>query len=513
MNQENIALKKNKKKAGTVSNAKDFKKDQGGQEVKGDICKVCDRKFFIKEIVQDKNLQIEAQTNQLLGAQGLNSQMEGSQTELQKIREDYDKERKLYALDYQKLQLVKDERRTRLRKTKKQNEDVELKNLEQMDRQEAKRKEIIELDEEINLYQEEMTDMNEELQRIEQHIIITQQENRRLQFQWEEKQEEMKEAHIRTERDNQHKAQKQAKAAQEAAAKAKKDQKAEKKKRKQTEKTSISGAAPAATEEKGGSRSNSISECPIREKTKPSQQDFEDAVNTASVDVDVNMNERHKNEEVKTRKASSNSTPNTGPIEQSKDINKKVDTFQDHRADNNQASRDVDNHHSVRFNEEDEGYQPPVNTNKAPNSPLVRRNSFADESQTNLDISNGHKHDLQSSYQETLENYYPEGRGSINTFTNKEDLFPKYTTRTVSTAAKLDEDGDVYDIPDLMGVPRTGSANDAERMRVSQNSGRSGRRAKGDIRKRARTKTSLQDGPEGLHKDQGCCNDQQCTIF
>jgi len=42
-----------------------------------------------------------------------------------------------------------------------------------MDRQEAKRKEIIELDEEINLYQEEMTDMNEELQRIEQHIIIT----------------------------------------------------------------------------------------------------------------------------------------------------------------------------------------------------------------------------------------------------------------------------------------------------------------------------------------------------
>jgi hypothetical protein len=69
--------------------------------------------------------------------------------------------------------LVKDERRTRLRKTKKQNEDVELKNLEQMDRQEAKRKEIIELDEEINMYQEEMTDMNEELQRIEQHIIIT----------------------------------------------------------------------------------------------------------------------------------------------------------------------------------------------------------------------------------------------------------------------------------------------------------------------------------------------------
>ena len=76
---------------------------------------------------------------------------------MSRLREDYDKERKLYALDYQKIQLVKDEKRQRLRKAKKKNEDVEMKNLEQMDRQEAKRKEIYELDEEINLYQEEIT--------------------------------------------------------------------------------------------------------------------------------------------------------------------------------------------------------------------------------------------------------------------------------------------------------------------------------------------------------------------
>ena len=60
--------------------------------------------------------------------------MERSQEQLSQIREDYDKERKLYALDYQKIQLVKDEKRQRLRKAKKKNEDVEMKNLEQMDR-------------------------------------------------------------------------------------------------------------------------------------------------------------------------------------------------------------------------------------------------------------------------------------------------------------------------------------------------------------------------------------------
>jgi len=91
-------------------------------------------------------------------------------------------------LDYQKIQLVKDEKRQRLRKVKKKNEDIEMKNLEQMDRQEAKRKEILQLDEEINMYQEELTEMQEELQKIASHVVITGQENRRLSITWEKKQ-------------------------------------------------------------------------------------------------------------------------------------------------------------------------------------------------------------------------------------------------------------------------------------------------------------------------------------
>ena len=62
----------------SIANRKDIAKADK-EERKGDICKVCDRKFFLKDIVSDKNLQIEAQTNQLLGPQGLNSQMEKSQ--------------------------------------------------------------------------------------------------------------------------------------------------------------------------------------------------------------------------------------------------------------------------------------------------------------------------------------------------------------------------------------------------------------------------------------------------
>lgn len=72
-----------------------------------------------------------------------------------------------------------------------------------MDRQESKRKEILQLDEEINMYQNELSQMNEDLQKIEHHILITQQENRRLGFQWEEKQQEIKDHQLRIERENQ----------------------------------------------------------------------------------------------------------------------------------------------------------------------------------------------------------------------------------------------------------------------------------------------------------------------
>ena len=72
---------------------------------------MCDRKFFIRDLVEDKNLQIEAQTNQLLGTEGLNTQIETKLDEIRKIRQEYDKDRKIYSLDYLKMQKIKDEKK------------------------------------------------------------------------------------------------------------------------------------------------------------------------------------------------------------------------------------------------------------------------------------------------------------------------------------------------------------------------------------------------------------------
>ena len=49
---------------------------------------------------------------------------------MREIRKEYDAARKLSALDYQKIQLVKEEKRQKLREVKKKNKDIEMKNLE-----------------------------------------------------------------------------------------------------------------------------------------------------------------------------------------------------------------------------------------------------------------------------------------------------------------------------------------------------------------------------------------------
>jgi hypothetical protein len=49
---------------------------------RGDICKVCDRKFFIKEIIKDKQILVDVQNEQLMT---LNTQIENKRKEIYKV--------------------------------------------------------------------------------------------------------------------------------------------------------------------------------------------------------------------------------------------------------------------------------------------------------------------------------------------------------------------------------------------------------------------------------------------
>lgn len=73
---------------------------------RGEVCKVCDRKFFIKHLIKDKQVKVEAQYEQLLGNQGLNTQIEKKRKEIYQVQKEHKKTKDIYRLDYQKMQLI-----------------------------------------------------------------------------------------------------------------------------------------------------------------------------------------------------------------------------------------------------------------------------------------------------------------------------------------------------------------------------------------------------------------------
>ena len=51
--------------------SKEFPACNDSEKLRGEVCKVCDRKFHIRHMLKERNLQIEAQTQQLLGRGGM----------------------------------------------------------------------------------------------------------------------------------------------------------------------------------------------------------------------------------------------------------------------------------------------------------------------------------------------------------------------------------------------------------------------------------------------------------
>ena len=265
------------------------------------------------------------------------------------------------------------------------------------------------------MYQNELQQMNEDLQKVEHHILMTQQENRRQQFIWEEKKQEIKEHQIRQDRENYLREQKAAKAAQmaaqeaaraekeaalkakEAALKAKNDKKAEKKKRKES-----AGASQQQQEENNNkSRSNSFNDDNVKEKKKSNQHGlFEEALSNGA-DIQEMGNNNQLQNEAKVRQASVASAQKAGSIEHLRESNHNEDgELQVQRS----SSREFDNR-SLKANPRSES----MSMNGAPAIVIERRNSFEDHSQE-IEIQDPNKINLKHSMQERPDDYYYDDR-------------------------------------------------------------------------------------------------------
>ena len=82
------------------------------------ICKVCDRKFNLRELLKDRNLQIEAQTNQLLSKHGMMAQVGQHEQKNNQIRREGRKQAKIYATDIKKMQILVEKLEFKVQKIK-----------------------------------------------------------------------------------------------------------------------------------------------------------------------------------------------------------------------------------------------------------------------------------------------------------------------------------------------------------------------------------------------------------
>lgn len=83
-----------------------FPESPDGQS--GDICKVCDRKFFIKDILKENREKILGLEDQLLGENGLATQIERCHKQIGKAKQAAAKIKRVYEHDCKKIEYLID---------------------------------------------------------------------------------------------------------------------------------------------------------------------------------------------------------------------------------------------------------------------------------------------------------------------------------------------------------------------------------------------------------------------
>lgn len=150
---------------------------------RGDICKVCDRKFFIKELLGVNQAKIDNIGEQLFGKNGHQAQIEQARKDIYDKQQQFENVRDLYKKDYQKVKLLltkltykSNDLVKNTHKLQKENEDL----IEKQRRTEDHMKDI---NEQTSKYQYEYKMLPEQYDNLNNHFLISQQEARQLQIQ------------------------------------------------------------------------------------------------------------------------------------------------------------------------------------------------------------------------------------------------------------------------------------------------------------------------------------------
>mmetsp|Transcript_15212 Transcript_15212/g.14786 ORF Transcript_15212/g.14786 Transcript_15212/m.14786 type:complete len:127 (+) Transcript_15212:377-757(+) len=103
-----------------------YPKNNLGYSKRGDICKVCDRKFFVKEMINESTITIEENQQKLLHVQKILAE---KQQEVKLIEMDIDDQTKYQDIELDKVREVNSEIKEKLKnlrdETQKLNEEID----------------------------------------------------------------------------------------------------------------------------------------------------------------------------------------------------------------------------------------------------------------------------------------------------------------------------------------------------------------------------------------------------
>ena len=133
-------------------------------------------------MLTELNLQIEAQTKQLLGPKGLSRQMEDSREKMLEIRRLFERDRRAASLDYQRICIHKDTYGSKIKKAVKEQEESQKRVQESRHKYNDLETEIQEIGDEIVRLKDELLDVNEEISQLNNRTLLKDQEYRRTEL-------------------------------------------------------------------------------------------------------------------------------------------------------------------------------------------------------------------------------------------------------------------------------------------------------------------------------------------
>jgi len=147
---------------------------------------VCDSKFFIRQMLEEKQNMIEMQNTQLVGDMGLKVQIEKKKQQIRKVNKEFKKVKDMYRVDFQKVKIMLNRFKTKVEDLQTEESRRQKENDELVDKRKQVQSTMDEVNNEIGELQLTSVELPDKIEVADKHLVRMNQEKRRLDAEYRE---------------------------------------------------------------------------------------------------------------------------------------------------------------------------------------------------------------------------------------------------------------------------------------------------------------------------------------